>query len=284
MNNQFADIDLVTRRAVGSNPYLVDRYHLKTNTVYYSQSVDAARLANDVNLLEPVPIKDFETEKISSFEIGYKSLLADKLLIDAYYYYSAYQDFIVNIFFKQYVPSGSVPDAGPTNALALVNDIGNANTQEYAFSVNAEGNIRSNGVALGLEYTLPVGFLIRGNVAYNELLDQQDLINQGFSSQYNTAEIRYNLGLDNRGLVDKFSFGINYRWQDSFFWESELGNAIIPAFGVVDMQMSYELHGLHSIVKLGGSNIFNKRYTNSFASPSFGAIYYVSLTFDEFFK
>lgn len=283
-NNQFAEIDITTSKVIGSNPYLVDKYHFKSNTVYYSESVEAARIVNDVNLLEAVPINDFETEKISSFEIGYKSVLWDKLLIDGYYYFSSYQDFIANVILKQFVPSGTSPDPGPTDALALVNDVTNANTQEYIVSINADGNIRSQGAALGLEYSLPKGFIIKGNVAYNVLTDQQDLIDQGFSSQYNTAKVRYNLCLDNRNLVDKLSFGINYRWQDSFFWESELGNATIPAFGTLDMQLSYELHGLHSILKLGGSNILNKRYTTSFASPSFGAIYYLSLTFNDIFK
>lgn len=282
--DQFIDLDVVARRLVGSSPILVDRYHFKTNTVYYAQSVLEARAANDVNLLEPVTIKEFETEKISSFEIGYKSLLGDKLLIDGYYYFSSYQDFIATIFFSQYLPSGTYPDSGPTDAQALVNDVTNTNTQEFGFDINAEGNVKSQGVALGLEFSLPRGYKIKSNISFNELLDEQDLVDQGFSAQYNTPKVRYNIGLRNRNLVQDLAFGITYRWQDSYFWESSYGNATVPEFGTLDLQFSYELHNLHSIIKLGGSNIFNKRYTTSFANPSIGAIYYLSITFDEFFN
>ena len=48
--------------------------------------------------------------------------------------------------------------------------------------------------------------------------------------------------------------------------------------------MSYRLPDLKSIVKLGGSNILNERYVTSFGNPRLGSIYYVGITFDEFFN
>ena len=86
----------------------------------------------------------------------------------------------------------------------------------------------------------------------------------------------------NRKVTDNLGFSINWRWQDAFLWESSFGVGVIPAYQTLDAQVSYKLPSLKSIVKLGGSNVLNERYTTSFGNPSMGAIYYLSLTFDEF--
>jgi iron complex outermembrane receptor protein len=36
-----------------------------------------------------------------------------------------------------------------------------------------------------------------------------------------------------------------------------------------------------SVIKLGGSDIFNKRYIPNYGAPTIGAVYYVQVTFDE---
>jgi outer membrane receptor protein involved in Fe transport len=55
----------------------------------------------------------------------------------------------------------------------------------------------------------------------------------------------------------------------------------VPSYGTLDAQVSYKVDGIKSIVKLGGSNILNKYYIQSLGGPRIGAIYYVSITFDE---
>jgi len=49
----------------------------------------------------------------------------------------------------------------------------------------------------------------------------------------------------------------------------------------MDAQLSYRFNNLKTILKLGGSNILNKRYITFYGGPALGAIYYISLTFDE---
>ncbi len=88
--DQFIDLDVVTRRLIGSNPILVDRYNFRTNQVYTTNSVQAARqqfqatgdLAAAQNQLNPVEFNDFETEKVNTYEVGYKGVLGEKLLIE----------------------------------------------------------------------------------------------------------------------------------------------------------------------------------------------------------
>jgi outer membrane receptor protein involved in Fe transport len=287
--DQFIDLDVVTRRLIGSNDLLVNRYNFQTNTVYSTASVSAARAAGDPSLLaiETRVSNEFKTEKVNTFEVGYKGLFLDgKLLVDAYYYYSIYNDFIAEIDFTQAVPNGlrnANSEANtPAQRQAIVN--GSVRTQRYGFDINTDGNVESQGWALQLDYQLGSGFEIGGNVAYNELISQADLLAQGFQASYNTPKYRYNLKFANRKLTKKLGFNVTYRWQQAFLWESSFGTGVIPEFGTLDAQISYRIPEWKSIIKLGASNLLNERYTTSFGNPSLGGIYYVQITFDEFFK
>ena len=128
------------------------------------------------------------------------------------------------------------------------------------------------------------GYYIGGNIAFNQLISQNDLLAQGFRASYNTPEYRFNVQVGNRKLTDKLGFQINYRWQQAFLWESSFGVGVIPDFGTLDAQVSYKVPEWKSTLKLGASNILNERYTTSFGNPTLGSIYYFQITFDEFFN
>lgn len=272
--DQFIDLDVVTRRLVGSNRALVDRFEFETNPVYLTSSVARAQQTGDLNDLELVVFDDFETEKVNTFEVGYKGLIQNKLLIDAYYYYSTYKDFITEIDFTQ-APGGSTQEDIVNSTVAL---------QRYGFDVNFDDDVQSQGWAIGAEYSLPKGYVLGGNVAFNELIDQEELIAQGLNTFFSTPEYRYNIKFANRKVTDNIGFNVVFRWQDAFFWESSFGEGVVPAFSTVDAQVSYRLPSIKSVLKVGGSNIFNERYVTSFGNPRIGGLYYVSLTFDEFFN
>jgi len=292
--DQFIDLDVVTRRLVGSNPILVDRFNFETNTVYRTESVEAARLALEEGqnidqareLLEPVEFEEFETEKVSTFEVGYKSLINNRLFIDAYYYFSSYEDFIAEIDFTQAIPNGLRQDPGDFNPDsnpgkdAIINQT--VATQRFGFDVNADGRVKAQGFAIGSDYVFYKGYTFGGNVSYNKLISQDDLIDQGFNAQFNTPRWRYNIRLRNRSLTDNIGFNLVYRWQDAFLWESSFGEGVVESFGTFDAQVSYKISSLNTIVKLSGSNILNNRHTTSFGNPRLGGIYLLSFTFDQF--
>ncbi|MCH8557217.1 MAG: TonB-dependent receptor [Balneolia bacterium] len=293
--DQFIDLDVVSRRLVGANPVLVDRYNFETNTVYLTESVEAARqalaegasAADARNLLQPVEFTEFKTEKVGTFEVGYKALIDNRLYIDAYYYYSEYTDFLAEIDFTQGVPNGLRQDPGPDfnpNSAAGQDAIINRTvaTQRYGFDVNADGVVRAHGFAVGLDYAAGRGYTLGGNVTYNELISERDLRDQGFSAGFNTPNWRYNISLRNRNVIENVGFNLTYRWQDAFIWESAFGEGVIDAFGTLDAQVSYRIPQWRTIVKLSGQNILNERYTTSFGNPSLGAVYMLSFTFDQF--
>lgn len=303
---QFIDLDVVTRRLIGSNPQLVDRYNFETNTVYYEDSIAEAREAVNAGesmaearaLLEPVEFNEFKTEKVDSYEIGYKTLINNRLFFDAYYYYSAYKDFIAEIRFTQAVdinergnedardgfdPAPNFdPDSDSGKDAIINNNVSNGRLQSYGFDINADGTVESHGFAVETKYILGNGYSLSGNVGFNKLISQQDLIDQGFRAEYNTPEWRYNIRLENRKLTEQLGFNMVYRWQDAFLWESSFGKGVIDSYGTLDAQVSYRLPALNTAIKLSGSNILNSQHVTSFGNPRLGAIYMVSFTFDQF--
>lgn len=292
--DQFIKLDVVSRLLIGSNQDLVDRYRFESNTVYTAQSVGAAQAEFNQSgddaaaraMLEAVEFDDFKTEKISTYEVGYKGFVTDRLLVDAYYYYSQYTDFIAEIQFVQGIPNGATNDPGSFDADsdAGKDDLiqGGVVTQEYGFDVNADGEVKSQGFGVSMDYSLDGGYKIGGNVAYNELISEDDLRAQGFRSSYNTPKWRYNVRFENRDFIENVGFNMVYRWQDAYYWDSSFGDGVVPAYGTFDAQVSYKIPSANTILKFGGSNILNERYETSFGNPTLGAIYYFSLTFDQF--
>jgi iron complex outermembrane receptor protein len=224
-------------------------------------------------------------ERIATYEIGYKSVIAKKLFIDAYFYVSQYKNLIGGAVIV-------VPTAPASPGLPIESGIGVGNRNAYSRTVNTSETINVRGFALGLNYALPKGFNIGGNVANNELTDFTPSPEVQYS-QFNTPKYRYNLSFGKR-ITSSSSFGFNiaYRHQQSFLWESSFvipssdnvplfADTKVPAINNLDAQVSLKVPVIKSIIKLGGTNLIGKSYIQAYGSPTIGSTYYVSITFDE---
>jgi outer membrane receptor protein involved in Fe transport len=230
---------------------------------------------------------DFKPETVRSYELGYKGLFANKLLIDAYAYFNSFENFIggqVLVQDKNFVATS------PASTLGL--NLLNANTRNiYSMPVNRTETIKSWGWALGADYRLPKNYTLGGNVSYNTLNNLKELTVTGFQPSFNTPEYRYVVNFANREIVKNIGFAMSYRWQGEFAWQSSFVApavssqqlSVMPAYGTFDAQMSVKMKALKSILKIGGSNLFNSAgYRQAWGNPTVGTMYFVSLTFDEF--
>ena len=299
--DQYIDLDVVTRRLLGRNELIADRYNLDKNTVYTTESVQAAQASGNVSdlVVATDAYKEYKTEKVTTFEVGYKSVLFDgKLFLDLYYYNSTYQDFGAEIDVTQaYSIAGGLTGAGaiPTGyttseGVAHSSDLQQVfvtgggqgiGLQRYGYDTNMDEDVNTYGFGLSADLMLFGNFKVSGNATYNKIEDLDDLTQRTYNVAFNTPEWRYNFSLSNRKLTDKIGFNMTYRWQDAYLWQSSIGSGIIPDFQTLDAQVSYALPALNASVKVGGSNILNERYTTSFANPNVGAIYYIQLNFEN---
>jgi len=255
--------------------------------VIAAQLVPANAAAAAKDKLVAFKPSEFKPETVRSYELGYKGLFGNKLLIDAYAYFNSFENFIggqVLVQDKNYVATSLASTLG----LNLLN----ANTRNiYSLPTNRTETIKSWGWALGADYRLPKNYTIGGNVSYNTLQDLEKLTVTGFQPSFNTPEYRYVANFANREIVKNIGFAMSYRWQGEFVWQSSFVAptvssqqlSVMPAFGTFDAQVSVKMKALKSILKIGGSNLFNSTgYRQAWGNPTVGSMYYVSLTFDEF--
>jgi outer membrane receptor protein involved in Fe transport len=292
--DQYIDLNTPSARLIGGLPFLKEKYNFSGSPVYTLQSVQAfggalqqggaAALPQALALLKQPTNTGYDPERVETYEVGYKGLLGNKLFIDAYYYYNRFLNFLGS----QAVIQGRNP-ASITNPASTLQLISGSTRNVYFYPVNSPTQLKNAGWAIGADYLLPGNFTIGANVSSNFLLDQ-DQIPADFITFFNTPKYRYNLSFGNRNVARTgFGFNVVYRAQDSFLWESSFANAeavtrkqtIIPAYSTLDAQISKKLSGIKSILKVGGTNLTGKLYTQSWGNPSVGSMYYVSLTFDE---
>jgi iron complex outermembrane recepter protein len=258
--DQWIDLDLGFYHNLGGIPEVQRKYNFDTNPVY---PLSGSNPITAVPVLDngPFNIPTFGPEKVTAMEMGYRGIYMNKrLFIDTYIYQNTYNGFLAN---QLVVQNPFTPEE-----------------KRYQIPVNVDDEVTAMGWAFGADLRLPKGYYAKGNVAYNVLTEDTDQV--GSQSRYNTPDYRFNTGVGNYELFRNFGFYVNYRWQNTFLWESAFGTAQMPAFGTLDAQVSLKLPNMKSILKVGGSNVLNNYYTTSFGSAQIGALYYVSLMFDQF--
>ena len=245
-------------------------------------------VVQNASLLRPANVDYVKPEQIKAFEIGYKGLtFSNKLLFDMNYYYSSYNNFILNSTVIQPRNNRVVRNETNTGNEGVAFDVATSSFQPYQLYTNATQNVAAQGASLGLTYSLPKGYTVSGNTNWNKL-------NLGANSDpdqvpgFNTPEWKFNLTFANREVYKNIGFSLAYRWSDDYIWQSTfitgINDAEIPAYGTLDAQVNFKIPGLKSVLKIGGSNVTNNYYRTVYGGPNVGGIYYASITFDELFK
>jgi len=260
-------------RLMGGLPQLRKYYKFDTNPAYTLASVTAFGASGGANasLLKVQAFPEFKPESMNSFEVGYKGLVAKKLLIDFYYYFGQYENFISGVTVLQ---SNNAAAPKATDVLFSSSRIA------YSISTNSKQKVKTSGWGLSLDYILPANFTISSSVYSDEIGD----LEAGFISYFNTPKMRSNVSLSNSGfaLKNRLGFSAIYRYQDGFTYEGTFGVGTVSSFNTLDGVLTYKLPAMKSLVKLGGTNLFNTYYNTAHGSPAIGGLYYVSFAYNVF--
>ncbi len=260
--NQYIDLQTGSARLIGGLPQFITYYGLNDGNTYDTASLAAALATTGQPPATSYQFKEFKPETVSSWEIGYKGIIDEKLFIDIYGFYAQYNNFIgLTVLVKDPLTLGVHP------------------TNTFAIYTNSTNKVNTVGAGLGLQYTLPKGFFVGGNIAYNDLSNEDaDVL-----TQFNTPKIKYNISFGNYTIKKVFGFNLTYRWQESYYYSSSFVSGNTPAFGVLDAQISMKLPKMNnSMIKIGASNILNHYYTDAIGNPQVGGLYYVSLGYNVF--
>lgn len=294
---QYIDLPTPQARLIGGLPFFKERYDFEANTVYNQEVYElyvgtfltaqgealaggqtaeqafasaAAAAAPVLEGQEDAADYSLELEQNQTYELGYKSLVGNRVMIDAYYYYSSYNNFSgsLNLFQSSTDPGDPFGLLSPT---------------VYQANISLDQEVQAQGAALGISVALDKSYTLSSNYAWNELINQDELPT-GFLAGFNTPRHKLNLSFANRKLTERLGFNISWRWQDAFVWESTFAVGEVPAYSTIDAQLSYKMPSLKSVLKVGGSNLSNQRFEQAIGNPTVGALYYISVTFDQFMR
>ncbi len=236
-------------------------------------------VAENKNLLVQSDVPYIQPEKQKAFEIGYKGLINNRLMIDLNFYYSSYTNFIVNTVVIQ--PEHPIIGSDGEISFDAAADIPQGNIHAFQLYTNASDQVSSQGISAGITYMMNRGYTLGGNITWADF-NLKDA-NPDNIPAFNTPEYTTNVTFGNSNVYRNFGFNVAWHWQDAFDWYGTFnGNrpGRINAYSLVDLQVSKKIPTAHALVKLGGSNILNNRIYQAFGSPSVGALYYISVVFD----
>jgi outer membrane receptor protein involved in Fe transport len=269
--NQWINLQTAGGILLGGLPQLRNGlYQFNTNPAYTAASVAAFGASGNPALLQVQQFGEFKPESSTSYEVGYKGLFNNKLLVDAYYYMSSFENFISGV---NVVQSTTGSPAGLANS---------ATRRGISVSTNATGIVKTSGWGVSAEYLLPNNFSVSANI-YSDVMNERPT-DVAFIDYFNTPKYRTNITFGNSGFIynKRIGFSIVYRWQDEMYFQGLLGSGQMPAFQTFDAVATYKFPKTKSIFKIGGTNIFNKYYRNGFANPQIGGLYYASFAYNVF--
>ncbi|MCW3091907.1 MAG: hypothetical protein JWP81_2976 [Ferruginibacter sp.] len=259
---QWINLQVGSTRLVGSNPSFATYLNYAGNPLYTATSV----LAGTPQVYKPGNVKP---ETVSSFEAGYKGLLADsKLLIDVYGYFGQYSDFLGRINTMQALTGIAADITNP------------AKRRNLSVPLNTTDKVKTYGYGLSIDYRLPANFTIGGNVASDVLKD----VPADFVAYFNAPKWKTNLSFGNLGFGPRKLFGASlaYRWQQGFYYQGDFANGNLPDVHTLDAQVSVKLPKTKSIIKLGANNLLNQYYYNAIGNSNIGGLYYLSFGYNVY--
>jgi iron complex outermembrane receptor protein len=286
---QYAEKYKLVRSSSSGQPLAYEGFSVQAyRDAVFSQGATTAAIGNPANIALLKPFTEFnpvKPERVQNIEVGYKGIIDKSLYIDAAYYYNIYNDFITQVRVVTATElGGGIPNyASMLNgtAHAITSGVLEGNTSQIY--TNADQKVTSQGAVIGLTYNLFRGYNLTGNYNWNVI----NTVSENFLSEFNTPEHKFNVGFGNRSVTENLGFNVGLRWQSEFLWQSGFtlpANGMVPAYSTIDAQVSYKIPDIKCIVKVGGSNIANNRYFQSLGGPTIGALYYVSLTFDQMMR
>ena len=120
-------------------------------------------------------------------------------------------------------------------------------------------------------------FDVGANYTYAKF-DFDQATDPDYDAGFNTPEHKAKISFGSEELFKNVGFGINYRYQTEFLWQSNFVDAFVPTRSVVDAQVSLKVPSFKSQFKVGGTNIGSEDYVVAPGTGKIGSQYYVSWT------
>ena len=79
-----------------------------------------------------------------------------------------------------------------------------------------------------------------------------------------------------------FGFNVNYKWIEGFLFEgSPQFTGEIPTYDLLDVQVNWRFEKLNTTLKIGASNVLNKKQFQTYGGPRIGRLAYISILYQS---
>jgi len=214
-------------------------------------------------------------ERLSTYEVGYKGTLGEKLVVDVNYFRSNYNDFIGA---QRFI--GNRDTSRPTAqqlGLGSATSYTAGDTRVLQVWTNARQEVRTQGAAIGVSYNVVLPLTLTANYSLN-VLDRNNLSND-FQTFFNTPKHKYNVGAN--GVVARnLTYAVNYRWAEGHLYETPFAVGQLSDYSSMDAYFGYAISNLSTTVQAGGSNLLDSNNTQVYGGPNIGRLVFVGLLID----
>lgn len=271
---------------LGGTKKNAERYGIYNGGAYTMDSYNAfiaSALAGspDPTLLVESNFDYVKPEQLQVVELGYKTVLFKKLMIDVNGYFNIYKDFIAQI---TVVSKDSTRHKGVLlpGVSQVIQGLTNSATTWRPY-VNIPGKTFSYGAGIGLAYALPKNMTVKASYNYMDykVKGGNPAIGTVRDLGFNASNHQFYVGFSGDKVWKGLGFAIDYRWQSAIVWGSDFADGTVKARGILDANIGYFVEKAMTTFKIGATNIAGPTYRTNVGGPFIGRTFYASVTFDQ---
>lgn len=227
-----------------------------------------AHLASRISNSE---LAQLQPERVNSVELGYRSVLWKNFYLDLSVYHSWHYNLISYSQYTLLSGSENDPETLVSNLVDSVAD------HQILVPSNSDQVHRTIGGSLLATYHFSDKIWANFNYSYSQLLDASS---SSPSIGTNVPSSKINVGIRVKDLWQHLGFSLNYQFVGNYNWVGISTTETIPAYSVLDAQISYRIPVMYSTFRIGGSNIINSPIRQMAGGPSLNATFYAAIQFD----
>ena len=258
---QGQNLRVTYNRAFKSPTILQTNFHIPDwnaiTTIYGNTRGFTIRRPDGTLFREYAPL---EPEENTTWEFGYKGVLADRVFIDVAHYRSEYENFLSPLAVigdplgagLAGQPVGQQVWAYDADGNRINNTLGNPALMLTYYNL---GRAKLQGTDAGINVVVSPKVNVRGTMSLIAIRDTEVERGREESTALNSPEFKFSLGA---GFQDfgRLTGGFTVRHVDRYYFRSGVNRGHVPEFTTLDASLGYRLDRYNTTLNLGVSNLF----------------------------
>jgi outer membrane receptor for ferrienterochelin and colicins len=204
-------------------------------------------------------IAPISPERNTTVELGYKGVLADRLLLDITGYHSTFRKFMSPLAiiadFRASTPGGPTVAIDAKTGEQLKGSTGGVQIPLTYFNV---GDAKIYGTDMGVKFLLTPSTAINGTASLQKL-DKIEVAtgDPPEATAFNSPTTKFNVGMDFANLyANQLRGSFTVRYVNGYRFLSGVNNGKIPTFSTFDFTAGYKLPSVGASINLSVQNLF----------------------------